>query len=462
MENRNHERKENGPRLRMISVAFTVAACVAAAALFLADHSVTEGYHQMEKASSQYVAARQAASDLEVGSDYLTDRVRCFVVTGGIEYLEDYFREAEVTRRRDDALDTLEILLEGSDSAAYKSLAEALEDSNELMEREYQAMALMLASGYYTSAALVKVPEAVKNTELTEEELAMTSAEQKQRAQELVFDDVYMAYKDKIRKNVTVCTEHLIESTSEVLEAASGRMDRLLSIQTGLTVLLLVIVLAIVAFVTLQVRIPLMHMVELMREQKVVPPAGAAELRFVTRTYNEILTENKAHQEKLAYDATHDPLTGLYNRGAYEMFMQTMDTSHIALMLVDVDKFKTVNDTYGHDIGDKILRRVAQTLKSRFRSVDIICRIGGDEFVVILTRVDSSMAQTVKTKILQANEFLMKEDQGLPPVSLSVGVAFADRENPRGDIFKDADTALYIVKEAGRCGCAVYGEHTGK
>ena len=128
----------------------------------------------------------------------------------------------------------------------------------------------------------------------------------------------------------------------------------------------------------------------------------------------------------------------------------------MALILIDVDYFKSVNDTYGHAVGDRVLKRVAEILRHSFRSVDIICRIGGDEFVVVMTRANSSMRQLVMNKINRANELLQHPKDDLPPVSLSVGVAFSDRENPQGDIFKDADTALYKVKEAGRKGCCVF------
>ena len=129
----------------------------------------------------------------------------------------------------------------------------------------------------------------------------------------------------------------------------------------------------------------------------------------------------------------------------------------MALILVDVDYFKSVNDTYGHAVGDRVLKRVADILRNSFRSVDILCRIGGDEFAVVMTRVNSSMSQLVLNKINRANELLQHPKDDLPPVSLSVGVAFSDRKNPQGDIFKDADTALYRVKDGGRKGCAIYG-----
>ena len=152
----------------------------------------------------------------------------------------------------------------------------------------------------------------------------------------------------------------------------------------------------------------------------------------------------------------HDALTGLYNRSAYDFMKNDLDMSHNALLLIDVDKFKTVNDTYGHDVGDLVLKRVAEVLKYSFRATDLVFRLGGDEFVVIMSNVDSSMRRQVKAKIEQANVMLQKPADELPPTSLSVGVAFADRENPDGDIFKDADTALYRMKEGGRCGCVIY------
>jgi diguanylate cyclase (GGDEF)-like protein len=124
--------------------------------------------------------------------------------------------------------------------------------------------------------------------------------------------------------------------------------------------------------------------------------------------------------------------------------------------MVDVDCFKKVNDTYGHAVGDQVLKRVAEILKKSFRSVDLVCRIGGDEFVVVMTRASSDMRQIVINKIARANEVLSQPEGEVPGVTLSVGVAFSDRKNPRGDIFKDADTALYAVKENGRNGCRIY------
>ena len=441
-------------QLKTATVFFTILALIAAAALIFADISVTKGYQHMEAASDRYIAAQLAASDMESGSDYLTDRVRCFVVTGEIEYLEDFIEEVEVTRRRDKAVESLGELLGDDDSGALDSLNTALEFSNELVNYENKAMRLILEARKYDMNTL---PDNIADVQLTPEELRMTPAQMKEKAETLVFDNNYMHYKDRIRENVGLCTKSLIRSSSQELENASAKLSLLVRIQTWMTVLFLLIVLAIVLIITMMIRRPLTRMVRMMQNQEMIPPTGVEELRFVTRTYNQILEENRAAREKLSHEASHDALTGLFNRGAYDLMMESVDTQHMALILIDVDYFKTVNDTYGHAVGDRVLKKVADLLKTSFRSVDVLCRIGGDEFAVIMTRANSSMSQLVLNKMNRVNEILQHPKDDLPPVSLSVGIAFSDREDPQGDIFSDADSTLYDVKKAGRKGCAVYG-----
>ena len=278
-----------------------------------------------------------------------------------------------------------------------------------------------------------------------------------ERASALVFDEGYMEYKDQIRESVAKCADRLVATTGEEMVRTNASMNRLMVVQGILLVVLLLCIVAEVIFITTQIRMPLARMVEFMRRQEPLKPTGAEELQFVTKTYNEFLEKTQTAQRQLSYEASHDPLTGLFNRSGYEAFMDNADQDHIALLIIDIDQFKAINDTYGHDVGDRILKRVAEILTHSFRSVDAICRVGGDEFVVVMTRANSSMHQLVINKIARANSLLQDPQDGLPKTSLSVGVAFSDRENPQGDIFKDADTALYHVKETGRCGCYIYG-----
>lgn len=108
------------------------------------------------------------------------------------------------------------------------------------------------------------------------------------------------------------------------------------------------------------------------------------------------------------------------------------------------------------DIYRKIELSAAILLTTTFRSIDYICRIGGDEFAVIMVDVNQELSYTVSDKIKIINDALFNPADGLPAVSLSVGVAFTDCENPGQSIFKDADQALYQVKQNGRHGCGFY------
>ncbi len=440
--------------LRKASVFFMCIAFIAAISLLVVDLAATRGYERMAGASERYISAQMAAANMEISSDYLTDRVRCFVATGDIGYLNDFFTEVTVTKSRDKAVAGLEELLAGGkESAAYRNLAKALVLSNELIGIEYHAMRLVLASGEYDMSA---VPDEISGVALTEAEEALTARQMREMALGMVFDDTYMGYKERIREYVRLCTQELLQASRGEFTYVTERLRFLVNDQSIMTFIFLLIVLSLVLFIRSQIRKPLTKLVAVMQEQAVAEPMGAEELQFVTRTYNTILEENKIVNARLSHEASHDALTGLFNRWAYEMLSKSVDASHIALLLIDVDYFKSVNDTYGHDVGDRVLCRVAEVLKKSFRSVDIICRIGGDEFVVIMTRVDSTIEDIVLKKMEKANELLLNPTDGLPPVSLSVGVAFADRKNPQGDIFKDADTALYRVKEAGRNGCRIY------
>ena len=124
-----------------------------------------------------------------------------------------------------------------------------------------------------------------------------------------------------------------------------------------------------------------------------------------------------------------------------------------------MDGFKHYNDVYGHDMGDHVLRRVTETIGSKFRKEDHISRIGGDEFVIIMKNTGSAQSEDIKLKIDEINEELVKERRkGMPPISVSVGAAFWDRENPGPDILKDADKALLQMKQNGKLGCRIYGE----
>ena len=155
-------------------------------------------------------------------------------------------------------------------------------------------------------------------------------------------------------------------------------------------------------------------------------------------------------------------MTGLVNRGAFEKLRSEYAHGDVALMLIDVDKFKDVNDIYGHDIGDRMLQKVSGLLTLNFRASDYPCRIGGDEFAVIMTEMTPELRGIILDKLEQVKIGLRDTGDGLPEATLSIGVAFSSDCEPGQDLFKLADAALYRITERGRNGCAFYADGEGK
>ena len=160
----------------------------------------------------------------------------------------------------------------------------------------------------------------------------------------------------------------------------------------------------------------------------------------------------------LNFKASHDELTGVYNRAGYEFIKNTLDMSTTAMLIIDADKFKYINDNYGHDTGDKVLKRVADTLKRHFRSDDYVCRIGGDEFLVLMVNIMDDPRTLIMNKMKYIGMELSEMVNDVPPITLSVGVSYNDKSTDPEEMFRQADAALYQVKENGRNGCKFYSE----
>ena len=156
------------------------------------------------------------------------------------------------------------------------------------------------------------------------------------------------------------------------------------------------------------------------------------------------------------YNATHDSLTHVYNRAGYDLLFSSIDYRSTWLLLFDGDFFKEVNDTYGHEIGDKVLQKIADTLTHHFRSEDYVCRIGGDEFVVFMLHSDEKQRGLIEKKIRRINEELTRADDGVPAITVSVGAAHGASVSGPNDWFNRADKALYETKRSGRRGVTLF------
>jgi diguanylate cyclase (GGDEF)-like protein len=166
-------------------------------------------------------------------------------------------------------------------------------------------------------------------------------------------------------------------------------------------------------------------------------------------------------QQQLHHQAYHDPLTGLANRALFGQEVQKAvegsDAGEIAVLFIDLDDFKTVNDTLGHAVGDQLLRAAARRLGHCVRSRDLVARLGGDEFAILCRapHEPDRAGVDVAKRVLEAFEVPISVASHLLPVRLSVGVATSAHSGPE-DLLEDADVAMYEAKETGKGRYAIF------
>ena len=169
-------------------------------------------------------------------------------------------------------------------------------------------------------------------------------------------------------------------------------------------------------------------------------------------------------QQILKQKALTDALTGCFNRAGYDEIVNHYSKEknlEVAMIVMDIDKFKLVNDNYGHDVGDIILKNVSKLLTVTFRSSDYIIRYGGDEFVVVIIGITEEMTPVVVNKIESINVQLENPISDIPKTSVSAGLAFS-KNGFTPELFKHADEAMYERKTTTRRGCTVYREEEFK
>jgi diguanylate cyclase (GGDEF)-like protein len=185
---------------------------------------------------------------------------------------------------------------------------------------------------------------------------------------------------------------------------------------------------------------------------------GAGMLWFLLARLRRASSALQSSQDHAQFLAFHDRLTGLPNRALFEdrlkraLVSAQRQHSRIALLYIDLDRFKTVNDTLGHPAGDELVRQTARRLESRIREVDTVARLGGDEFAIVLVDIRNvGAAEDLSAKLLEdlSRPFLLMGDQVF--IGASIGIAISpDIGSDPDDLLRKADIALYEAKKNGR------------
>ena len=199
---------------------------------------------------------------------------------------------------------------------------------------------------------------------------------------------------------------------------------------------------------------------------------GGAEPRLVVRTVrhaverHRIVTDLAAARQREHYLATHDSLTGLANRAAFLEQLERMlgyaarHAKRIAVLFLDLDRFKSVNDTLGHPVGDDLLRAVAERIGRSLRQTDLVARLGGDEFLIALQGVERDHDPArVASKLVSLLAQPCRVGDREYRIGASIGIAVFPRDGADPDVLvRNADTAMYQAKAARSCGYSHYAE----
>lgn len=201
---------------------------------------------------------------------------------------------------------------------------------------------------------------------------------------------------------------------------------------------------------------------EVVSEKKREDLKRAQLTRQNMKLFRERITEAEKHAQEMSKRADElkmvamkDGLTGLYNRRAFDIKIQgtlekAREAGDLTIILLDVDRFKEINDTFGHLAGDKILEKVGQSLKETFRENDFLARYGGDEFVVLIERMTEKMARQRISNFREnlAKKRFVSHKKGEITISVSAGIAVARAEDTPESFLDCADQAMYSEKQA--------------
>ena len=438
-------------KVRSLNIWLLVLGVISFVAIILELRSVYRKYENLLFESENYVFVQKDLQDLKSSFDSLTEYSRQYILTLDESALLLYFQEKSLMQKKDAILADLRERMGGTDTTASLLVENAYNFAVPRLERELHALRLVIGENRMS-------PELAAYS-LSAEELSMSEHELEDASYDLLFSHEYAAVSKSVDEQLTMAVKTVFLHFHQ-RRFNSRRIFYITIIrQLVLSVFLLLLIVITSILIALIVIRPLNIYIECIRNSSPLKDVAAgAELKYLADTYNTMYQMNKTSREELQRQASYDAVTGLLNRISFEQlcaFYKGVSES-VALLIVDLDNFKHINDGYGHEIGDIALKHTATLLKNMAGKNDRAFRIGGDEFALILTDVSEADKVMMNLKIAEMNETLQHPDSNaFPKLSVSVGAAFSEH-GYSSEMYSHADRALYRTKENGRCGYTLY------
>ena len=450
--------KNAGIRLNHLNVLLICIGLLLAVLMAVSMYQTTNSVEEVVTVTNDYLANQQTGGMLRDFTRALADQAMAFVQSTDPGYAKVY--EAKM-KAIEEQLEQFSPESSNSETAT-RELQKAVTLFRERQADELRA--IRLAADSMSKPAYGKIVLLLQKTELNAEEQALSPEEKKAAAVSILTAEEYTAKEEKIIAAIERSQRLSSVQGKAQAEATLARVKKLVGNQTIMVLLLLAMGVLALLLNRMLIISPILRSADNLDQREPIEERGCYEMRHLARVYNEVLKENEEKTEALTYTASHDALTGVYNRADFDRMYKNIEADeHIGLIVVDVDHFKQYNDEFGHDVGDKVLCTAVEALKRNFFFKDHISRIGGDEFCVIMPGTDQVHGEMMKEKIRQINRELSECRDDLPPVTISAGIAFWDRPNPTASLFKDADSTLIELKRTRADCCAVYdGSQSGE
>jgi diguanylate cyclase (GGDEF)-like protein len=465
MNTQNIEQDDNkrsrGIGLKWLSVLLAILTVLVSILLLLASYNISESYKRQQDATEAYISGQILANQLKQGSDNLTTDVRSFVVTGKTKFLEYYCKELTELKTYDNAYNELKPLLKEDNLLSSLKMINDYEDKL----KQSEAKAILMAMDYY-GITDQKYRDCLGDYSLTSYEEGLSLEDKHNKAislafggdSELVHYGDYDMYKKIVNDNIDSFIKQLASVTHNEQAESMKQLDNSVFALRRMTIYSMLFLMLMASTILNFVVRPLLKNIGHINSHDYLEEEGVYEIKYLATSYNQMMSKVNDNQKKLSYEASHDALTGLLNRQAYLDNIRRFEEEKICFLHMDADNFKHVNDTYGHDVGDMYLQKIARVLVQSFRKGDEIYRLGGDEFAVIMDGITESSSQIVTDKVKLIEDAMLDGSDGLPTSAVSFGATFYDGSGGVDKVYKEADLALYVAKNSGKGKLIFYDE----
>lgn len=435
-------RKYKAISIRTFGIIMIIVAFIMAYILQLSIHNIKVASQQIEEYTNIYIDGQISLMATKSDSDSMIERIRSFVATGNEEFLEDYIRNLIDEETRSATFEETIEKLKGINS--YERLLNAKERIGDMIDLEMHATKLAV-SGYGIDET--KYADVLSLPELSDEEEKLSAAEKIAMANDLLLNSDYQKIRKSFVEDIQSCINELSEITSQYRESNHATIERMQNRQRiEVTISLILVILDVVTFWIFIVR-PLSRNTKHIDQRELLEVKGLEEVQIMADAYNRMYERVERDKQKLSYEASHDSLTGLLNRNAYNFRLRELEDKDFCFILLDVDDFKGFNDTFGHDMGDRVLQKISRVLVSNVRSEDLVFRLGGDEFAIVLQGARKENIDVIENKMEKIRSDLLQKDENTPEIRISLGATFSSRQLDIDRIYKEADIALYRAKE---------------